>query len=349
MNITKKKTIGILLLIIIVLCCLLLLSSCNSEPESFTVTFDANGGTDIDSVTTSFMSYKPIPSKLDNSFIDWYYDKECTKGPVVFPFSVTNDITLYAKWKEGVFEYEYNKSTDSYSLTDINNCPLNKDIVVPSIATVDGITKNVTDINFKPLNYLEYNWMESLTIGANIETITNLSIMGCNNLTKIDIKTPISKETKLSISLCDKLSEIKIENATAIPDNFINNCYTIQSISIPSSVTVIGNAAFASCTGLKNILFESDSVLKSINANAFSFCLSLENIELPNSLTKLETGIFSNCIGLKSVKFNSDIVLNITPKTFENTDKALTVSVKASLLSEYNSKYNDLKINFIGF
>ena len=76
----------------------------------------------------------------------------------------------------------------------------------------------------------------------------------------------------------------------------------MTSITIPDSVTSIGNAAFASCSGLTSITIP-DSVT-SIGYNAFYKCSGLTSISIPDSVTSIGYNAFCNCSGLTSIKFN---------------------------------------------
>ncbi len=71
------------------------------EPTDYTVTFDTDGGTQIDSqsVTAGEVVEKPeTPEKTGFEFDGWYTDNELTAA-YDFTTEVTSDFTLYAKWK----------------------------------------------------------------------------------------------------------------------------------------------------------------------------------------------------------------------------------------------------------
>ena len=71
------------------------------EPTVYTVTFETDGGTQIDgqSVTAGEMVVKPQnPEKTGFEFDGWYTDSELTAA-YDFTTEVTSDFTLYAKWK----------------------------------------------------------------------------------------------------------------------------------------------------------------------------------------------------------------------------------------------------------
>lgn len=72
-------------------------------------------------------------------------------------------------------------------------------------------------------------------------------------------------------------------------------------ITIPSSVTSIGNNAFRYCYNLSNIIIP-DSVT-SIGSYAFSDCHELMSVIVGNGVTKIESGAFSYCNTLSIVIF----------------------------------------------
>ena len=68
----------------------------------YTVTFDTQGGSEIDSirVTRNGTVTKPEkPTKDGYIFEGWFTDKDCTQA-YDFSTRVTKNITLYAKWTE---------------------------------------------------------------------------------------------------------------------------------------------------------------------------------------------------------------------------------------------------------
>ena len=77
----------------------------------------------------------------------------------------------------------------------------------------------------------------------------------------------------------------------------------ITSISIPNSVTIIGEYAFYECTGLTSVTI-GDSVT-SIGERAFYNCTGLTRITITNSVTSIGRQAFSGCTGLTSVTFEN--------------------------------------------
>lgn len=94
------------------------------QRELYTVTFEANGGTEISSVETSLLNEPsmPAPEKQGYQFAGWYTDSGFQQ-PVEYPYAVNADTSLYAKWIESgdtaytVRHYQQNTDFESYTLT----------------------------------------------------------------------------------------------------------------------------------------------------------------------------------------------------------------------------------------
>ncbi len=77
------------------------------------------------------------------------------------------------------------------------------------------------------------------------------------------------------------------------------SCDSLTSITIPDSVTSIGNYAFLYCDSLTSITIP-DSVT-SIGNYAFEHCDSLTSITIPDSVTSIGSSAFSGCSNLQSI------------------------------------------------
>lgn len=93
--------------------------------ETYTVTFEANGGTVSYPIETTLLeeSDVPNPTRQGYSFVGWYIDSEL-QHTIVYPYTVTADIMLYAKWLENtdttytVRHFKQNIDCTSYTLTE---------------------------------------------------------------------------------------------------------------------------------------------------------------------------------------------------------------------------------------
>ena len=66
--------------------------------ERFTVTFEVNGGSAIDSVKVSKIECAPVSIKNDADLVGWYENSDFSENALSFPYFVQKDTTLYARW-----------------------------------------------------------------------------------------------------------------------------------------------------------------------------------------------------------------------------------------------------------
>ena len=118
------------------------------------------------------------------------------------------------------------------------------------------------------------------------------------------------------------------------------DCTKLTSVSIPKSVTSIGEQAFAGCSGLTSINVDSenpnyseiDGVLcnkdktilllypggkqgeyiipnsvSTIGAMAFYSCKNLTSVTIPNNVTSIGNNAFTNCTGLTSIEIPNSV------------------------------------------
>ena len=137
----------------------------------------------------------------------------------------------------------------------------------------------------------------------------------------------------LSMSACGGNGNEELENQTAATDSVEQNAELLASnfeyetdsetggvriikyigkdseVTIPNSVTVIGEWAFEGCTSLTSITIP-DSVTK-IENWAFSMCTSLTSVTIPDSVTEMGVYVFGGCVNLTEINASSSVVEDI--------------------------------------
>lgn len=84
-----------------------------------------------------------------------------------------------------------------------------------------------------------------------------------------------------------------------------NSCNGLTSLTIPSSVTSIGEIAFEGCSGLTSLALSEG--LKSIGDAAFSGCSGLTSVIIPSSVKSIGKYAFCGCSDLTSVAIPSGV------------------------------------------
>ena len=137
-----------------------------------------------------------------------------------------------------------------------------------------------------------------------------------------------------------------------------NSCTGLTSVTIPNSVTNIGDAAFYECTGLTSVTIPNS--VTSIGYYAFYGCSGLTSVNIPNSVTTIENSTFYNCSGLTSVTIPNSVdsigakafynctslgridLKSVTPpiissNSFQNVNSAIPVYIPCGSLNNYSS------------
>jgi hypothetical protein len=101
---------------------------------------------------------------------------------------------------------------------------------------------------------------------------------------------------------------------TTIADNAFTNSPNLVSITIPASVTSIGNTVFRGCSGLTGSITIPEGV-KTIGTALFNGCKNLTSITMPEDAALTGTGIFYDCQKLESITIPANTT-NIGSATF---------------------------------
>ena len=105
------------------------------------------------------------------------------------------------------------------------------------------------------------------------------------------------------------------------------------SITIPNSVTSIGNSAFYECASLTSVIFESGSNLSTIGSDAF-YKSGLTSIATPSTVTSIGERAFYQCLSMSSVSFESGSNLKtIGNSAFYNSGLSGSIAIPASVES----------------
>lgn len=314
-----------------------LLSACTSD-NSFTISFEANGGNeieeiDIENIDPSFEL--PIPVKIGYTFGGWYVDEGLTIPFTSSTISSTS-LTVYAKWNDIVFEDD----TSDYVFTELSD----------HTYQITGYIGSNTVLNI-PSSYLE----------KEITSIGSFAFYNCTNLTKITIPESITDIGYSAFYNCINLTSIIIsEGVHYIGSNAFANCKNLTSITIPSTVLSIESDTFWNNTSLlsinvdpanQNYSSENGVLFNKQKTRLIAYPIGqTENSYLiPSTITCIGQNAFANSINL-SIIYISSSVASIESAAFFNVSNLTNISVSEDnpfYASEDGILFNKQKTNLI--
>ena len=184
-----------------------------------------------------------------------------------------------------------------------SGCSGLKSITIPTSVTTIGssafsgcsglksitIPNSVTSIG----NYGFYNCsgLTSITIGNSVTSIGGSAFDGCSGLTSVNIS---DLEAWCNISFSSNYA-----NPLVFAHHLFLNRKEVTKLTIPNSVTSIGNYGFTGCRGLTTVTIPNS--VTTIGSSAFSGCIGLISVTIPNSVTTIRDEAFLNCNGLEKV------------------------------------------------
>ena len=243
-------------------------------------------------------------------------------GELVIPSTVRyNDATYYVV---GIGYEAFYKCTGLTSVTIPNSVKVIKDEAfrscysLSSITLPDGIT-NLSSNAFDNTHYYnnEANWENGvLYIGKYLVATIEMPHYS------------IKKGTKYIASYAfrgnNMLRSITIPNSvTSIGEGTFAYCKSLTTVTIPNSVTSIGERAFYGCSGLTSPVYNAHCFaymptsykgayiipegIKQIAGGAFDGCSGLRSVIIPNSVTSIGDGAFWACDGLTSITIPNSV------------------------------------------
>ena len=230
------------------------------------------------------------------------------------------------------------------------------------------IPNSVTSIENR--TFFECASLTSMAIPNSVTSIGEEAFYGCDNLTSVIIPNSVTSIGFSAFSECYDLNSVHISDLAAwcniefgtcdsnplagtypneaklflngeeIKDLTIPNSVTsignyafrqyrnLTSVTIPNSVTSIGVEAFYNCEGLTSLTIPNS--VTSIGEGAFEGCSSLTSLTIPNSVTSIGEGAFHGCGGLTSLTIPNSVT-SIGAHTFAGCKSLTSVVIPNSV------------------
>ena len=145
-------------------------------------------------------------------------------------------------------------------------------------------------------------------IPKNVKIIGERAFKSCRRLeTEVELKQ-ITDLGEQAFYDCEKITSLVISSSsiTEIPNLAFNSCYALQSVTLPDSVTRIGDLAF--CGGAFST-FQNPKGLKSVGYSAFAGCKNLTSYVIPDGMTTIGYNFLERCSSLSQVVIPGSVTL----------------------------------------
>lgn len=194
--------------------------------------------------------------------------------------------------------------------------------ILPNVSLIEE-TNKVEYNPYIPERYIIYTASEKLNVTWSDETAT----FGAT------IKSHTFENGVGTIEFNDNVT--KIDNTNPYPSGAFYNCTNLTSITIPNSVTRIGDYVFTSCTNLTSITIPNSVTY--IGYGVFVNCQSLTSVTIGNSVTSIRYQAFYACTNLTSVTVEATTPPSLGMTAFGNNASGRKIYVPAEAVNTYKS------------
>ncbi len=277
-----------------------------------------------------------LTANAETEYQSSYYTYTISNGEAIITDvdeSISGSITIpstlggYPVTCVGTFAFGYTRLTSITipdSVTSIGDYAFYNCTALTSVTIPDSVT-SIGSFAFSGCSGLT-----SVNIPNSVTSINYGAFSGCTGLTSVTIPDSITSIGACAFGSCTGLTEINVDadnnNYCTIDGVLLSKDATIlvqypagksvDSYSIPNSVTSIGNSAFNSCDSLVSVTIPNSVI--SIGSYAFENCYELTSITIPDSITSIGVCAFYDCTGLTSVTI-PDSITSIGACAFYNT------------------------------
>lgn len=182
--------------------------------------------------------------------------------------------------------------------------------------------------------------LKKYAIPSSVSEISKDAFYNCRHLKTLVLPLRLKRKEVPSFWDCDSLYSISVDeknpylcsDGSALynkdKSELVFVCHTVRKISIPSSVTEIGDYAFSKCTNLTSIELPLGVTL--IGSDAFRNCTNLSSLILPSSVKEIWSWAFMGCKSLTSITLPSGVE-NVWSRTFEGCESLKSITLPSDL------------------
>lgn len=201
---------------------------------------------------------------------------------------------LYSKSMDTIVIYPCGKTGSSFtiptSVKTIDDCAFCKNKCLQSVNL-----RSVTTIGESA--FQEASALKSVVLPDSVTKVGYFAFYRCTNLKSVTFGKGLKETSVEMFEQCTSLTNINFGNLTEIAGRTFADCSSLEAVTLPSTVTSIGNGSFGNC--YKLVSFTAPSVTE-IPYQAFLNDRSLTSISFPK-IENIYRNAFYGCSSLNSV------------------------------------------------
>ena len=339
--------------------------------ELYYINFVYDGVFSIEDIEYGEAVVLPVPTKHGFFFNGWYLGNTSNSERVYDTTPITNTMTLYPLWEEGIYtlnigligDVNYGIQTRTFSgLLQTDIVPTRVGFTFAGWFVDDDLSMMFDPTVAEPGSYSLYpGWFEGtisfeigMIGGVETEYVNIVSYIGSDN----DVVLPAYMRGFEVLSIGDEAFKDNLMSSIQLPPNVaiigeeaFSGCNNVQEIVFPASVEEIGSGALIDMNGLEFVVLHSvtdipdwflagsvaltsitiPNGVESIGANAFNGT-GITSITIPDSVTYIGEYAFYGAYSLSSVVIPGNVI-SIQNSTFEGTTLLSDVTLPNSVLT----------------
>ena len=248
------------------------------------------------------------------------------------------NVTLNVSFETSGLHTAYIKTTDM-TVPGFNVLPALRSLYIP-----DGY-----ELENNYHNSVWYSGLQEIRLPSDLDVIP-YGYFGGSHIQSINLPSSL-RAIEDGAFASTPLTGITIpEGVTRIGDSYnsfigaFSTCTGLTSVSLPNTLTFIGNGTFTKCTGLTEITIPNG--VTTIGCDAFGYCSGLTGITIPSSVTFIDLNAFRYCDGLTHITFEGSVPPALGQNALDSTDRTFPIYVPCGAVDAYKAAYNTSYIDY---